>query len=59
MHLQYNHDRDQARDDLAAIVSQRNNLVRDYDAQAAKFNWEPYRSRDDRPPPRYGELTAP
>lgn len=57
--LQYNRDRTTARDDLTAIVSQRNNLVREYDAQSEKFNWEPFNAKSDRPQPRYDESPLP
>jgi hypothetical protein len=57
--IQYNHDRSMARDDLMSIVSQRNNLVREYNAQSEKFNWEPFNSKSGRPRPRYDESPTP
>jgi hypothetical protein len=57
--MQYNSERTQARDDLMAIVSQRNNLVREYNAQSEKFNWSGFNTKADRPKPRYEESPAP
>lgn len=47
--IQYNHELSTARTDLAAIVSNRNSLVQDYNAQSEKFNWAPFRNRSDFP----------
>ncbi len=52
--MQYASDRKQATDDLLAILSQRNNLVREYNAQSEKFNWKTYNT-SDRPRSRYDE----
>lgn len=40
--IQYNHAREMGRDDWTAVVSQRNNLVREYNAAGSKFNWKPF-----------------
>lgn len=53
--VQYNRERQIAYDDIVAIVSQRNNLAREYNAQSEKFNWEPFRSRPDLPMDRFSE----
>jgi len=46
---QYNHERQQVRDDLIAVASQRNNLVKDYNAAGTKFNWTPFQTNPDMP----------
>ncbi len=46
----YNQAAGTARDDLVAVVSNRNNLVREYNAQSLKFNWTPFQTRADLPP---------
>ena len=51
--VQYNHEAQTARDDLLAIVSNRNNLVKEYNAQSEKFNWAPFKGRDDYPPENF------
>jgi len=56
--MQYNHQASQARDDLTAVISQRNNLVREYNAASAKFNWKPFKSKTDLPAPSYDVLDA-
>ena len=45
----YNDKKQQAETDLAAIISQRNNLVTEYNAQSEKFNWRPFNTRTDMP----------
>jgi hypothetical protein len=45
----YNRENQLARDDLLAVVTQRNNLVKEYNAQSQKFNWAPFRTRSDMP----------
>jgi hypothetical protein len=57
--MEYDRKRSQAADDLTSIASQRNNLVREYNAQSEKFNWEPFNSKSDRPKPRYDESPSP
>lgn len=47
--MQYNQAAGQGRDDLAALASQRNNLVRDYNAASEKFNWKMFQTRPDKP----------
>jgi hypothetical protein len=54
--LQYRESFSQALDDLAAIVSQRNNLVREYNAQSETFNWSGYNLTGE-PKPRYEALS--
>ena len=51
--VQYNHEAQTARDHLLAIVSNRNNLVKEYNAQSEKFNWAPFKGRDDYPPENF------
>jgi len=51
----YTHDIQAAQTDLAAIVSNRNTLVKDYNAQSAKFNWAPFKGRSDYPPESFVE----
>jgi len=56
-HIQaeFNREASQARDDLIAIVSQHNTLVREYVTQSSKFNWALFRTRTDMPPETYEE----
>ena len=56
---QYNHERTIARDDLAAIVAQRNSIVREYNAQSEKFNWKLFNTKSDLPKPHYDESPIP
>jgi hypothetical protein len=56
--MQYQSERKQAQDDLTAIVSQRNTLVNEYNAASEKFNWSPFNSKDDLPPPKFETSTA-
>jgi len=53
--VQYNHERQQAREDLIAVASQRNSLVQEYNAASDKFNWAPFQTRPDRPRVRFHE----
>jgi hypothetical protein len=55
--MQYNKAYGQASDDLIAIISQRNNLVREYNAASAKFNWAPFKTRPDMPTESFTEMT--
>jgi hypothetical protein len=48
--VQYNSESERANDDLVAVVSQRNNLAKEYNAAASKFNWKPFETRSDTPP---------
>jgi len=50
---QFNKEVSTAGDDLVAIVSNRNSLVRDYNAASAKFNWAPFKTRQDVPAQSY------
>lgn len=45
----YASDKQKAQTDLAAVISQRNGLAKDYNAQSAKFNWRPFDSKKDKP----------
>lgn len=56
VHAQYNQALQQASDDLLAVKSQRNGIVKDYNAQSEKFNWAPFQSRPDKPKERFHEL---
>jgi len=47
--VQYDTAYQQARDDLMAVISQRNNLVKEYNAQSQKFNWKPFQTKPDKP----------
>lgn len=51
----YSHDIQTVQADLTAIKSNRNSLVRDYNAQSSKFNWAPFRGRADYPPETFVE----
>lgn len=53
--IQYNDRISNVRDDLAAIMSQRNNLVKDYNAESNKFNWKPFKTKPDLPKEHYEE----
>lgn len=51
--IQFNRERQQAREDLIAVASQRNNLVREYNSASEKFNWKLFQSRPDKPKERF------
>jgi len=54
--VQYNNEKQQAREDLIAVVSQRNNIVREYNAQSSKFNWKYFdKTKTDIPKKAYNE----
>lgn len=53
--VQYNRAKQQARDDLIAVASQRNNLVKEYNAASEKFNWAPFKTKLDKPRERFQE----
>ncbi|TSC81674.1 MAG: hypothetical protein G01um101420_920 [Parcubacteria group bacterium Gr01-1014_20] len=57
-HIQaeYNSARQQARDDLVSVKSQRNNLAREYNAASEKFNWAPFQTNVDKPREKFQEL---
>ena len=56
--VQYNKERQTAYDDLVAVASQRNNLVKDYDAASDKFNWKPFQTRPDKPKEHFYEYKS-
>lgn len=56
---QYNSARQQARDDLVAVASQRNNLVREYNAASEKFNWKVFQTDPRKPKERFEEYVTP
>jgi hypothetical protein len=51
--LQYNHEKQQAREDLVAVASNRNTLVQEYNTQSEKFNWSPFQTRPDKPSEKF------
>jgi len=51
--VQYNREYQQGREDLLAVASQRNNLVRDYNAASEKFNWKPFETKAGKPKERF------
>lgn len=55
---QYNSNIGTARNDLVAIVSQRNNLVKEYNAASEKFNWAPFKTKVDKPRERFQEYAV-
>jgi len=55
----YNHEKQTAKDDLLAIASQRNNLVKEYNAASQKFNWTPFQTKPDKPKETYLEYKTP
>lgn len=57
--MQYNKERQQAREDLIAIASQRNNLVKEYNASSEKFNWKMFQTRPDKPKERFHDYVTP
>jgi len=56
--LQYNRAKEQSRDDLVAVASQRNNLVKDYNAASSKFNWTPFQTNPDKPNQNFQEYVV-
>jgi hypothetical protein len=57
--MQYNKERQQSREDLIAIASQRNNLVKEYNASSEKFNWKPFQTKPDKPKERFHDYITP
>jgi len=57
--MQYNREVQMARDDLASIASQRNGLVKEYNAASEKFNWAPFETNPDKPEESYHEYVVP
>lgn len=55
---QYNQQMQLAQDDLLAITSQRNNLIREYNAASEKFNWSPFQTRPDKPNEQFFEYSV-
>lgn len=51
--IQYNAEAKTASEDLLAVVSQRNNLVKEYNAASEKFNWTPFQTYPDKPAVRF------
>jgi hypothetical protein len=51
----YNSEKNKARDDVAAFISQANNLIREYNSQSEKFNWSLFNTRADKPPQKFQE----
>src|SRR3989344_4193860 len=47
--VQYNQEIEAANTDLLAVVSQRNNLVKEYNAASEKFNWAPFETELNKP----------
>jgi len=56
--LQYNHEKQQVRDDLVAVASTRNTLVEEYNAQSEKFNWTPFQTRPDKPSQKFEDYVV-
>ncbi|MFH1259634.1 MAG: hypothetical protein ABII74_07500 [Elusimicrobiota bacterium] len=56
--VQYNKERQQAREDLISIASQRNNLVREYNASSEKFNWKLFQTNPNKPKERFHEYAT-
>ena len=54
----YNHEISIARDDLVAVISQRNNLVKEYNAASEKFNWAPFKTKLDKPREAFQEYRS-
>jgi len=57
--VQYNTAKQTARDDLTAIMSNHNRLVKEYNAESEKFNWAPFNTYKDRPAERIDEYRIP
>ena len=47
--VQYNRAIETAQGDSLAVTSQRNGLVKEYNAASQKFNWSPFQTRPDKP----------
>ncbi len=54
----YNHETETAKTDLLAVVSQRNNLVKEYNAASDKFNWSLFRTKPDKPKEKFQEYSS-
>ena len=51
----YNREIETVKTDLLAVVSQRNNLAKDYNAASDKFNWGPFKAKSDKPKEKFQE----
>lgn len=56
--VQYNRERQQTREDLLAVTSQHNSLVREYNANSEKFNWAPFQTNPNKPKERFREYAV-
>ncbi len=56
--VQFNRERQQAREDLIAVASQRNNLAREYNASSSKFNWAPFKTKPNPPKENFEEYVV-
>ena len=56
--VQYNKERQQAREDLLAVASQRNNLVKEYNSASEKFNWKLFQTDPRKPKERFHEYAV-
>ncbi len=54
--LMFNQSLNTAQSDLIAVISQRNGLVREYNAASSKFNWTPFKTHIDTPQVIYKEF---
>lgn len=53
----YNHESQVAKDDVNAVISQRNNLVKEYRAQSKNFLWKNFEKETNRPPQDFAEIS--
>lgn len=53
---QYNSEQKKARDNLLAVKSQRNGLVRKYNEASEKFNWKPFKGLEETPKAYINEM---
>ena len=53
--VMYNERKKTVQDDLVAVVSQKNNLVREYNAQSDKFNWKLFETDPRKPKEHFHE----
>jgi len=51
--IQYQTEYNRVKDDLLAIIAQRNHLVQEYNSASQKFNWAPFQTRPDKPQKNY------
>ena len=57
--VQYNREKQTAREDLAGIVSNHNRLVKEYNTESGKFNWAPFNTYEDKPNEQIDEYVIP